>query len=214
MPRPFTDTERSAIRDRLLAAGQELFAQRGIRATTVEQLARAAGISKGAFYQFYAAKEQLFFAIVAQVETALQARLETQVAEAPHDALRLLLRASLQARDENPLFDVAISEEAVSVLRTMSPDEREAFLRRDVEMTESIAALLHESGVTLTASPTLLAGLLRAMVFVGMHRDDVGAGIAPAVEDFLVDALTDALAGEHKRGAPKRGRSRAREASS
>ena len=144
----------------------------------------------------------------------MQARLEAQVAEAPHDALRLLLRASLQARDENPLFDVATSEEAVSVLRTMSPSEQEAFLRRDVEMTESIAARLQESGVTLTVSPTLLAGLLRAMVFVGMHRDDIGAGVAPAVEDFLVDALTDALAGEHGRGAPDRGRSRARRASS
>ena len=214
MPRPFTDTERAAIRDRLVAAGQDLFARRGIRATTVEQLARAAGISKGAFYQFYPSKEALFFVIVEQVETAMQTRLEAQVAEAPHDALRLLLRASLQARDENPLFDVATSEEAVSVLRTMSPSEQEAFLRRDVEMTESIAALLQESGVTLTASPTLLAGLLRAMVFVGMHRDDVGAGIAPAVEDFLVDVLTDALAGEHGRGAPDRGRSRARRASS
>ncbi len=214
MPRPFTDTERAAIRERLVAAGQELFARRGIRATTVDQLARAAGISKGAFYQFYASKEALFFAIVEQVETAMQARLEAQVAEAPHDALRLLLRASLQARDENPLFDVATSEEAVSLLRTMSPSEREAFLRRDVEMTESIAAVLQESGVILTASPILLAGLLRAMMFVGMHRDDVGADIAPAVEDFLVDALTHALTGKHMRDAPERGRARAREASS
>jgi AcrR family transcriptional regulator len=214
MPRAFTETERSAIHMRLISVGQDLFSRRGIRATTVEQLARAAGISKGAFYQFYPSKEALFFAIVEQVETAMQSRLEAQVAEAPHDALQLLLRASLQARDENPLFDVATSEEAVSVLRTMAPSEQEVFLRRDVEMTESIAARLQESGVILNASPIVLAGLLRAMVFVGMHRDDIGAGIAPAVEDFLIDALTDALAGEGGQGAPERGRSRTREASS
>jgi len=52
MPRAFTDPERDAIRARLMDAGRELFARRGIRATTVEQLARAAGISKGAFYLF------------------------------------------------------------------------------------------------------------------------------------------------------------------
>ena len=199
MPRPFTDTERSAIRDRLVAAGQELFARRGIRATTVEQLARAAGISKGAFYQFYASKEQLFFAVVAQVETALQARLEAQVAEEPRDAVRLLLRASLDARDEHPLFDATISEEAVAVLRTMSADEQEMFLRRDVEMTQSIAARLAASGVSLAVSPALLAGLLRAMVFVGMHREDIGEEVAPAVEDFLVATLSGALAD----GAPR-----------
>ena len=193
MPRAFTDTERDAIRGRLLAAGQDLFARRGIRATTVEQLARTAGISKGSFYFFYPSKEALFFAIVEDVETAMQARLEGEVAEAPQDAIRLLLRASLQAREENPLFDVATSEEALGVMRTMSPDEQAAFLRRDIEMTEAIAAHLAAAGVTLTATPEVLAGLLRAMVFVGMHREDIGAGMAPAVEDFLVDALSAAL---------------------
>ena len=212
MPRAFTDTEREAIRDRLLSAGQDLFARRGIRATTVEQLARAAGISKGAYYLFYPSKEALFFAIVEEVETAMQDRLAQQVAEAPQDALRLLIRASLRARLENPLFDVAISEEAVAIMRTMPPDEQEAFLRRDVDMTASIAGLLHASGVTLAASPELLAGLLRAMVFVGMHREDIGAEAAPAVEDFLVEALSAALAGSSPddgdpSGARKRGRS-------
>ncbi len=195
MPRAFSDTERDAIRERLLAAGQDLFARRGIRATTVEQLARAAGISKGAYYLFYPSKEALFFAIVEEVETAMQARLAEQVAEAPQDAVRLLVRASLNARLENPLFDVAISEEAVAVLRTMPPVEQEAFLRRDVEMTESIAGLLTDSGVSLAASPELLVGLLRAMVFVGMHRADIGAEVAPMVDDFLVEALSAALSG-------------------
>ena len=206
MPRAFTDTERSAIRERLLAAGKDLFARRGIRATTVEQLARAAGVSKGAFYLFYPSKEALFFAIVEEVETSMQVRLEQQVAAAPHDALRLLLRASLQARDDNPLFDVAISEEAVAVMRTMAPEEQEAFLRRDVEMTEAIAAHLAAAGAGITVSPEVLAGLLRAMVFVGMHREDIGAGMAPAVEDFLVDSLARALAGDVAR--PRRSAAR------
>ena len=206
MPRAFTDTERTAIRERLLAAGQDLFARRGIRATTVEQLARAAGISKGAYYLFYPSKEALFFAIVEGVETAMQARLEEQVAAAPKDALRLLVRASLRARLENPLFDVAISEEAVAVMRTMSPEEQAAFLRRDVDMTESIAGLLAASGVPLAASPELLAGLLRAMVFVGMHREDIGAETAPAVEDFLVEALSAALAEGGRDGGPAKSR--------
>ena len=202
MPRAFSDPEREAIRARLVAAGQELFARRGIRSTTVEQLARAAGISKGAFYFFFPSKEALFFAIVEDVEQTMQARLEAQVAQAPRDAVRLLLRASLEARDENPLFAVATSEEAVAVMRTMSPAEQEAFLRRDIEMTESIAAHIEAAGIDLSVSPVVLAGVLRALVFVGMHRDDVGAELAPQVEDFFVDALARALTshdGDHNR---------------
>jgi AcrR family transcriptional regulator len=179
-----------------MASGQDLFARRGIRATTVDQLARKAGISKGAFYHFYPSKEALFFAIVDQVEEEIQGRLVEQVMENPGDALRLLLRFSLSARDENPLFDVAVSEEAVAVMRTMSREEQERFLRRDIEMTATLAERLDAAGVRMAASPTLLAGLLRALVFVGMHRDDIGPDMAPAVEDFLVEALTQALAGD------------------
>jgi AcrR family transcriptional regulator len=209
MPRAFSDSERLAIDRRLMAAAQDLFARRGIRATTVEQLARSAGISKGAFYLFYPSKEALFFAVIEEVETAMQARLEEQVAGAPHDGLRLLLRAALRAREENPLFDVAISEEAVAVMRTMSAEEREKFLRRDVEMTGSIAARLAAAGVAITVSPETLAGLLRALVFVGLHRQDIGAGMAPAVEDFLVENLTQALSGSTRSSRQSRVRSEA-----
>jgi AcrR family transcriptional regulator len=193
MPRAFTDTERDAIRARLMDAGRELFARRGIRATTVEQLARAAGISKGAFYLFYPSKEALFFALMEEIETALQGRLEAQVAEAPHDALRMLLRTSLTARDENPVLDLATSEEAIAMMRTMTPEEQRAFMNRDVELTAGIVERLAQHGVRVAVEPTVLAGLLRALVFVGMHRDDIGAEVAPAVQEYLVDTLSRAL---------------------
>lgn len=193
MPRPFTEVERASIHERLLEAGRELFVRRGIRATTVEQLSRAAGISKGAFYTFYPSKEALFFALVEEIETATQQRLEAQVSAAPHDAVRLLLRTSLTARDENPLLGLATSEEAVSVLRTLTPEEQHSFMNRDVEMTTAILTTLASRGVHLSVSSTELAGLLRALVFVAMHRDDIGARVAPAVEDFLVAALAKAL---------------------
>ena len=193
MPRSFTEAERTSIREHLLAAGRELFARRGIRATTVEQLARAAGISKGAFYTFYPSKEALFFALVEEIETATQQGLEAQVSAAPHEAVRLLLRTSLTVRDENPLLGLATSEEAVAVLRTLNPAEQQTFMNRDVEMTTAILATLAARGVHLSVDSTELAGLLRALVFVAMHRDDIGAQLAPAVEDFLVEALAKAL---------------------
>lgn len=193
MPRAFTDPERDAIRARLMDIGRELFARRGIRTTTVEQLARAAGISKGAFYLFYPSKEALFFALMEEIETALQERLEAQVVAAPRDAVRMLLRTSLTARDENPLLDLATSEEAIAVMRTMTPEEQRAFMNRDVEMIASILEQLAAHGVRVTVEPTVLAGLLRALVFVGLHRDDIGAEVAPAVQDLLIDSLARAL---------------------
>ena len=79
------------------------------------------------------------------------------------------------------------------MLRTLTPEEQHSFMNRDVEMTTAILTTLASRGVHLSVSSTELAGLLRALVFVAMHRDDIGAQVAPAVEDFLVAALAKAL---------------------
>lgn len=56
-------------RDRLLAAGRELLNQGAFEATSISDIARAAGCSVGAFYQRFADKEAFFTVII---ETALE----------------------------------------------------------------------------------------------------------------------------------------------
>ena len=57
MPRAFTEHERSAIRARIVASMRDALAAGGARRTPISALTRAAGISKGAFYQFFDSKE-------------------------------------------------------------------------------------------------------------------------------------------------------------
>jgi AcrR family transcriptional regulator len=58
VPRAFDDEERDQIRARLLAAGA--LAQRSGAGRSVADLARAAGISKGAFYLFFPSRDALW----------------------------------------------------------------------------------------------------------------------------------------------------------
>ena len=69
MPRGFTEQEKINIRNRLLRSGKEAFGLFGIRKTSVEDLAKESGISKGAFYQFFPSKEDLYFAVIRDYET-------------------------------------------------------------------------------------------------------------------------------------------------
>src|ERR1700756_5756827 len=64
---PLTPERRRAMtRDHLLAAAAEVFGRRGYHAATLDEVAEAAGFSKGAVYSNFASKEDLFLALLRQ----------------------------------------------------------------------------------------------------------------------------------------------------
>ena len=71
MAAAFNEQEREAIVRRLRDAARRCAATIGVRKTTLEQLAREAGISKSAFYRFYDSKERLFLDILEEWHTAI-----------------------------------------------------------------------------------------------------------------------------------------------
>jgi len=60
-------------RERLLDAGAEVFAARGVHAARVDDIVKGASTSHGTFYLYFANKEELFQALAEQVATDLEA---------------------------------------------------------------------------------------------------------------------------------------------
>ncbi|MDR1955438.1 MAG: TetR/AcrR family transcriptional regulator, partial [Treponema sp.] len=60
MAKSFTDSEREIIRSKLIESCMESWSKYGYHKTNVSELCQIAGISTGAFYQFFASKELLF----------------------------------------------------------------------------------------------------------------------------------------------------------
>jgi AcrR family transcriptional regulator len=63
-----------ATRRAVLAAARSLFGANGYAQTSVEEIAEAARVTKGAVYHHFASKEALFRAVYAQTEAEAQAR--------------------------------------------------------------------------------------------------------------------------------------------
>jgi AcrR family transcriptional regulator len=82
------------VRIDLIAAAQQVFAQEGLDAARVEDITTTAGCSKGAFYQHFSSKEQLFLQIVetliARIQRELDRRIIRTSASLPLPALRPL----------------------------------------------------------------------------------------------------------------------------
>ncbi len=70
-----------STRERVLAAAEELFAEQGYDATSVQQVVTRAGVTKGALYHYFAAKEDLLFEIYNSLFTEQMAGLERIIAQ-------------------------------------------------------------------------------------------------------------------------------------
>ncbi|HEY8331957.1 MAG TPA: TetR family transcriptional regulator, partial [Pseudomonas sp.] len=62
-----TKEEAEQTRRALLAAAEQLFLEQGVAHTTLEQIARAAGVTRGALYWHFENKAHLFQAMLEQV---------------------------------------------------------------------------------------------------------------------------------------------------
>ncbi len=64
-------TETEQTRQDIIAAARQVFAQRGVSRSTLEQIAKAAGVTRGAIYWHFKNKPDLFFAMMEQVSLPL-----------------------------------------------------------------------------------------------------------------------------------------------
>lgn len=78
-----TTPRREATRLRLVHAGIDEFAARGIDATSVEQLCEAAGFSRGAFYSNFGTKDDLCVAILEHHRDEVMAGLDKAFSQPP-----------------------------------------------------------------------------------------------------------------------------------
>ena len=104
IPRP----KRADVRRRLLDAALPVFARHGYDSATLDQVAEAAGLTKGAIYSNFASKDDLFYAMMNEqalrradaVRTALAAHRAAPAGEQAALSIgQLLTNALMQERD-------------------------------------------------------------------------------------------------------------------
>src|SRR5688572_27566323 len=94
---PLTRAQRrQQTRARLLDAAGQVFARRGFHAATVDEIADAAGYTKGAVYSNFANKDQLFLALLDQRLAAQLEQVEALYAIASSEELRAAMRAQTE----------------------------------------------------------------------------------------------------------------------
>jgi AcrR family transcriptional regulator len=65
------DRKKNALRARILSSAIDLFSRRGLDAVTMDEIAEAADVGKGTIYNYFATKEDIVVAFMADLEARL-----------------------------------------------------------------------------------------------------------------------------------------------
>ena len=140
------EKRRELTRSNLLAAAAEVFAKRGFHGATLDQIADAAGFSKGAVYSNFASKDELFL--------ALNQRQGEEMVDA-------YAEATADAEDQTPAERIAAMADV--------------YMRLQADLTQTWA-LATEFDLYALRNPEVLEGLRAANRAVHEHVVDLVRG--------------------------------------
>jgi AcrR family transcriptional regulator len=192
MPRAFSEHEKESIRAQLRDRGKKLFEKQGIRKTSVDELAQAAGISKGAFYLFYESKEELLMEILEELETDFRTRILDFSIPRKRNARQLLARLfknTLLMWDEYPLLKNFGKNDYEYLARKLPGERIQAHTRRDDEFVETFIKRIKREGIAVKVSPRIVSNLMKSLFFVGLHREDLGTAAYEESMEILADLV-------------------------
>jgi len=198
--RQVPEERRTERRARLTAAAVEAFGTRGFRATTIEELCKAAGISTRNFYEEFATREALLVALHDELNArAFSAVLDALVDTDPDDIesrARKAVLAYLHVMTADRRWARIALVESVGVSPGAEQHRRDA-IATFVELLRLEGTRLAESGVIprrdygLTA--VALAGAINGLINTWSADDEWEAGVPEIAEEaarLIVRAFT------------------------
>lgn len=186
----------AATRAALIAAGRRLFGERGYAEVGTEELAQAAGVTRGALYHQFADKRELFHAVVIDAEDGLIARIGERMAEAdPQDPMGAM------AIGAEVLIDAVLEPDVRRILALDAPSVlgwetwREIGATYGLGLIEAVVVAAIDAGAIAPQPPRPLAHLIlgalnEGSLYVAL-QDDVETARRETLAAF--GALLDGL---------------------
>jgi AcrR family transcriptional regulator len=195
------DEQRARTRRELLDAAAVVFARQGYHATSVDEVAEAAGYTKGAVYSNFTSKEQLFLELLdRQIDQAVAVVEEVFAKAEPQDRARMLGEVHEEIRVLDPQWYLLETEFLLYAARNEAVRdrvaERQARTRR--RLTELLEAHLADLGIEDPALPPEDAALMLMATADGLTQaslvsDEVAGGsgrLLTRLAEVLMEAAT------------------------
>jgi AcrR family transcriptional regulator len=142
MKNPNVNKKRMERPTRILEATGRLATRYGFDKTTVDEIAREAGVSKGAIYLVWPGKEELFDALIEFEMKKLLLSLRSQIlADEKSDSIAALYRHTLLAIQQSPLISALYTRDGKILGDFIHRQDPERYTKRLLMSKESVSAM-------------------------------------------------------------------------
>lgn len=166
-------------RDELLAAALRVFARRGYRQAGVDEIAAAAGYSKGALYWHFSGKEDLLLALLEERIDAPTREMVVLLESAPPERDMSVEASREFARRLDKQRDTVLLEREYWSLAIRDPELRARYAERQTELRGALASAL-EARARHLGTPDL-----------PMPADDLARIVMSIIGGLAVDELIE-----------------------
>ena len=185
-PIPATDqarresAKRQARADRILDAAAELILRWGYNKTTVDDIARRAGVAKGTIYLHWRTRDELFAALIDRERLELAADVRQRMAADPAGAtLRGMLKHTALALLKRPLLKAVMVGDQELLGRLAQTDASHALYRERTANYRVYLEFLRQHGFVRTDLSLEAQVYMMSAVFMGYFM------VAPLMPDEL-----------------------------
>jgi AcrR family transcriptional regulator len=157
---------RDQTRERLLDAASEIFAKRGYNAASLDDVAEAAGYTKGAVYSNFASKADLFLALIDRRLDVQVRGANSSLRQATFDqAVAMLQQAAKSSEPVDPSWLLLVTEFWLSAMRDERVRQAVAaqYERARTSAADSIADVFARANIQPPMPPRDLAIVIEAL---------------------------------------------------
>ncbi|GLZ31872.1 TetR family transcriptional regulator [Lentzea sp. NBRC 105346] len=176
--------------EQMLTVAEEVFAERGYLAASMDEIAERVGVSKPMLYEYFGSKEGLLIACVHKARIELRAKTEQAIANAstPEEFLRLGLLAFFEFIAEHTKSWAMLRQETA-----IAHEEVEAVRRQQTDLIASVLTGFAPGIDALEAEAfaEIVVGACERLALWCERRPSVGPALAT---DYIMDVVWNGVA--------------------
>lgn len=190
MAKGFTTREREQIRESLIKSCKQSWTQYGYKKTSVDDLCRQAGISKGAFYLFFESKEALFCDVLCSVQEKICAAASNIMKEQnDKHGMAKALKFIYQEYEKNNFLYHSDSRDFTILMNKLS-EEQAKKIRESNDMSQQL--FLSHPNLKFKVDPDMAMSVIYSLI-MNIKNKDVLPYNHMETFGFMVDHLIDSL---------------------